>query len=251
MAEIIALGKLNRKNPSCENIFFEASKFMSKRHKPTALALYLHYLYHDLKSEKFDNKPLTKSIQKSLFNTNEQLHEFEIILSALIQDKNLERALEQLPAVYERKRKKIQLDSGSIKEVQALHADTVDLLNEYLKDELEDENSTIVAQEINAEEVNIQITPKHPVQETKSLYVAELVFTDMQLMTLAFFEKGNFSIGFEEMETFAKEKAVFKNQLIESINETCYELLDDVLIEGEEEFYTINIDYYKSIKQDE
>ncbi|GEM_PF-1565593 len=251
MSEIMALGKLNKNNPSCENIFFEASKFMSKRHKPTALALYLHYMYHDLKSEKFDNKPLTKSIQKSLFTTNEQLHEFEIILSRLIQDKNLEKALAQLPAVYEIKRKRIQLDAGSIKEVQSLHSDTVTLLNEYLKDELEDDNSTIIAEEINTEEVSIQITPKVPVQETESLYVAELLFTDIQIIALSFFEKSNFSIGLDEMENFAKAKGVFRNQLIESINESCYELLDDLLIEEEEDFYTINIDYYKSIKRDD
>lgn len=34
-----------------------------------------------------------------------------------------------------------------------------------------------------------------------------------------------------EIEEFVKSKGVLKNQLIESINESCYELLDDVLIE--------------------
>jgi hypothetical protein len=49
------------------------------------------------------------------------------------------------------------------------------------------------------------------------------------------------------LETFAKSKGVFKNQLIESINEICYEILDDVLIEEEDEFYTINPDYYQKL----
>jgi DNA-directed RNA polymerase subunit H (RpoH/RPB5) len=36
-------------------------------------------------------------------------------------------------------------------------------------------------------------------------------------------------------------------KLIESINETCYDLLDDVLIEEEDDYYTINTSYFKRI----
>ena len=36
-----------------------------------------------------------------------------------------------------------------------------------------------------------------------------------------------------EVESFAKERGMFKNQVIESINDRCYEVLDDVLIEEE------------------
>ena len=62
-------------------------------------------MYHDLKSVTFDNKQLTKTIQKSLFKTNEQLHDFEIIVSELINDKNLDKALKNVHKVYEIKRK--------------------------------------------------------------------------------------------------------------------------------------------------
>jgi hypothetical protein len=243
---IVTLGKLNKKNPSIENIFFEASKFIAKYDKESALSLYVHYLYHDLKSATFDNKQLTKTIQKNLFKTNEQLHDFEKIVSELIKDKDLEKALKNVPKVYEVKRKKIQLDTASIKEVQQQHSGTVELLNEYLKDDFEDENNSIKSQEINNEEIKIEITQKSE-DTSHSAFVRDLTFSQIHISALELFAKSNFSITQSELEIFAKSKGIFKNQLIESINETCYDFLDDVLIEEEDDYYTINTNYFQRI----
>lgn len=243
---IVALGKLNKKNPSIENIFFEASKFIAKYDKESALSLYVHYLFHDLKSATFDNKQLTKTIQKSLFKTNEQLHDFEIIVSELIKDKDLEKALKNVSKVYEVKRKKIKLDTTSIKEVQQQHSGTVELLNEYLKDDFEDENNSIKSQEINNEEIKIEITQKSE-ETSHSAFVRDLTFSPIHISALELFSKSNFSIPQSELEIFAKSKGIFKNQLIESINETCYDFLDDVLIEEEDDYYTINTNYFQRI----
>jgi hypothetical protein len=243
---IITLGNLNKKNPSIENIFFEASKFIAKYDKESALFLYVHYLYHDLKSATFDNKQLTKTIQKNLFKTNEQLHDFEIIVSGLIKDKDLDKALKGVSKVYEIKRKKIQLDTASIKEVQQQHSGTVELLNEYLKDDFEDENNSIKSKEINNEEIEIEITQKSEVVN-QSVFISDLSFTPIHISVLEFFSKSNFSVPQSELEVFAKSKGVFKNQLIESINETCYSFLDDILIEEEDDYYTINTNYFQRI----
>ena len=243
---IVALGKLNKKNPSIENIFFEASKFIAKYDKESALLLYVHYLFHDIKSATFDNKQLTKTIQKSLFKTNEQLHHFEIIVSELIKDKDLEKALKNVSKVYEVKRKKIQLDTTSIKEVQQQHSGTVELLNEYLKDDFEDENNSIKSQEINNEEIKIEITQKSE-EISHFTIVNDLTFSPIHILALELFSKSSFSIPQSELEIFAKSKGIFKNQLIESINETCYDFLDDVLIEEEDDYYTINTNYFQRI----
>ncbi len=243
---IVALGKLNKKNPSIENIFFEASKFIAKYDKESALSLYVHYLFHDLKSATFDNKQLTKTIQKSLFKTNEQLHDFEIIVSELIKDKDLEKALKNVSKVYEVKRKKIQLNTTSIKEVQQQHSGTVELLNEYLKDDFEDENNSIKSLEINNEEIKIEITQKSE-ETSHSAFVSDLTFSPIHISALELFSKSNFSIPQSELEIFAKSKGIFKNQLIESINETCYDFLDDILIEEEDDYYTINTNYFQRI----
>ena len=243
---IISLGELNKKNPSIENIYFEASKFIAKYDKESALALYVHYLYHDLKSATFDNKQLTKTIQKSLFKTNEQLHDFEIIVSELIKHKDLDKALKGVSKVYEIKRKKIQLDTKSIKEVQQQHSGTVELLNEYLKDDFEDDNNSIKSQEISNEEIKIEITPKREIAN-HSTFISELPFTPIHITALDLFAKSNFSVPQSELEVFAKSKGIFRNQLIESINETCYDFLDDVLIEEEDDYYTISTNYFQRI----
>ncbi len=244
---ILSLGQLNRKNPSIENIFYEASKFIALQDKESALVLYIHYLYHDMKSTTFDNKQLTKSIQKNLFKTQEQLEIFERIINEFISYQDLEKAINSVPSVYEVKRKKIKLDTTSIKEVQKQHSGTVELLNEYLKDD-EDEigNNKIKWQEKNSEEIEIEIT--HKSNESNHLtYTSDIAFTPIHTTALDLFAKSNFTVPQSEFETFAKSKGLFKNQLIESINEVCYDYLDDVLIEEEDEHYIINTNYYQRI----
>ena len=66
-------------------------------------------------------------------------------------------------------------------------------------------------------------------------------------LTFKLFSKSNFSVPQSELEVFAKSKGIFKNQLIVSINEACYNLLDDVLIEEEDDYYTINTNYFQRI----
>lgn len=242
--EIILLGKLNKDNPSIENIFFEASKYIAKKDKTASLTLYIHYLYHDLKSAIFDNKQMTKTIQKGLFSNNEQLHEFEIIVSDLIKTRNLELSLQKIADFYTPKRKKIILDSQSIKEAKELHSDTVDILNDYLKDEFDDPDNNIKSIEINTSELQMTISPKNDILPS-SLYT--IPFTQIHIETLEFLSKSNFSVLQNEFEMFAKSKGVFKNQLIESINDICFDTLDDILIEEEDDFYIINPNYYQRL----
>ena len=238
MDQIIELGKLNKENPSVENIFFEASKFIAKYDQEVALSLYIHYLDHDLKSITFDNKQLTKTIQKSLFKESIHLENFERIVSEFIHDKDLKKALNSVPQVYAVRRKKIQLDKSLIKEVQQQHSGTVELLNEYSEDL---ENKPVLDEQI---EISIDHSKT---EETISIYSKDFVFKPIHTSTLEFFSKSNFSILQSEFETFAKSKGAFTNQLIENINEICFENLDDLLIEEDEEYYTINNDYYQKL----
>lgn len=243
---IIKLGALNIKNPSIENIFFEASKFIAKADKEISLILYTHYLYYDLKSASFDNKQLTKTIQKNIFKTNDQIKAFEIIISDLIQDKNLEKALKRIPDIFSVKRKKIKLDTKSIQEVQLQHSETVELLNEYLEDEYEDENNSIKTQQTGNDELTIQITSKSEVEQ-KSIYGENLIFSPIHIEVLEIFIKSNFSVIKKELETIIKPKGFFVNQVIENINEITYEFLDDILIEEDDDCLTINPLYYQRI----
>jgi hypothetical protein len=243
---ILALGKLNAKNPSVENIFFEASKFIAKTDKQQALVLYIYYLHHDLNSETFDNKQLTKTIQKNLFTTTEQLQDFEQVVSSFVQEKDIEKAIAAVSTLYAPKRKKIALDAKSIKEAEKLHSGTVELLNEYLQDDFEDQANVIKTTALGSDEIKMEIIPKNETQQF-SLFLDSLSFTPVQSGLLELFAKSNFSIEQGTVSNFAKSNGVFAGQLIESINDTCYESLDDILIEEEDEMNIINPEYYQRL----
>jgi hypothetical protein len=246
VAEILDLGELNSKNPSIENIFYESSKFMASKHKESSLILYLHYLHHDLKSAKFDNKQLTKTIQKSLFKTQEQVQKFEIIVNNLLKEKDLKKAVSAVSKVYTLIRKRIKLDRNSIDEVRQQHAGTVELLNQYLQDEEVELASEFEGKTSEQEEIEIQIDSSQK-EKSESFFMEEIEFKPIHYSALELFAKNNFTIPISDFELFAKSNGVFRNQLIESINEACYEVLDDVLIEEEEDFYTIEAMYFQTI----
>jgi hypothetical protein len=245
---IIQLGELNRKNPSVENIYFEASKFISKIDREAALTLYVHYLYHDLQSVTFNNKQLTKTITKSLFKTEEQLKDFELIVSDLIKDKDLSKAVQAVSGLYVPKRKKIQLDTSTIQQVQQQHSGTVELLNVYLQDEEEPLNPESREIPDNAGEGEISFERLMPqVSVANDFFVDGLLLNDAQRDLLLLFSKNAFSIPQQEVETFSKANGLMCNQLINSINEDCFDQLDDVLIEEDGENFTIYENHFQQI----
>ncbi|WP_304343891.1 tellurite resistance TerB C-terminal domain-containing protein [Chryseobacterium koreense] len=246
--QIIRLAEENIKNPSVENIFYEASKFMAKLDKPSSLKLYVYYIDSDLKSSTFDNKQMNKTIQKSLFKTDEQLRDFEEILNDFIKDRQLENALKRIASVYEPKRKKIIIDRNSIQVVQKQHSGTVNLLNEYLQDELEDQVKISDSIEENeTDEVQIHITTDDNRESAISRFNSDLRLSELQKEVLEIFEKNSFGILRNELEEVLKSKNQLMSSVIDSINESCYETLDDVLIEEEDDYFTISADYYKKL----
>lgn len=248
-SDIVALGILNEKNPSIEHIFYEASKFLSKYHRETALTLYIYYLHYDLKSELFDNKELTKSIQKNIFESNEQLHNFQTVVSEYINNRDLLGALRSIPPIFETKRKRISVNLDLIREVEASHSETVNLLNEYLCDDFENEDILIQSTQINEEELEIKITDKKVETkiETQSIYSGELLLSEIQVSVLSFFTKNNLSMTTDDFKDYAKNNGWFVRSVIDGINETCYEFLDDILIEEEDDYYIITENYYQTI----
>lgn len=243
---IHTLARQNSQNPAIENIYFETSKFIAKYDKIEALKCYIYYLHHDLKSEKIDKKQLAKTIQKSLFKNNDELHVFEKVVADLVNTNDLETALKEVQKVYEPKRRKIQLDVKAIEVVREKDKGTVEKLNEFLQDEYMDENTSIIAQEINNEEVKLDITTKSN-EIVASPFIPDLSLNVYQREAIALFVTNAFSMSQNDFEAFCKAKGVFKNQLIESINEACYEIIDDLLIEEDSNNYQMNQNYYERL----
>lgn len=246
-SQVIKLAEENVKNPSVENIFYDASKLMAKLNNESALKLYVHYIDTDLKSSKIDNKQMNKTIQKSLFKTDEQLKEFEEIINDFITNRKIDIALEKVANLYEPKRRKIIIDKISVQEVQKQHSGTVNLLNEYLQDEIPDEqekeNNHIVNEE---EEIQIHIAAESPKGEITK-FISDISLSEVQKEILELFEKNSFSISQIELEEILKSKNQMMSSVIDSINESCYDVLDDVLIEEEDNYFTIFPNYYKKL----
>lgn len=219
------LGTQNLRNPARENIYYEAARFLAPYDKPETLKFYLHYIYHDLKSPKFDQKELNKSIQKKLFTDESQLTEFLTIVNGLIKDQNLVRALTLVDKICQPKRRRIELDHEQIQMVTEAHSITVETLNGYLQEE---------------EVIFIPEPEKEPIPQTAA------PLSPLQVEFLKLFPD-DYQVSANDVEAFALGKGLFKNQLLDSINETCYEVLDDVLIEEDDDQYTINVNYYTQI----
>jgi hypothetical protein len=250
----------NNKSTNRENIFFDAFKFIAKFNKETALNLYAFYVYHGMTNADFKRKALPKAISKHLFETKQQEQDFEAIINTLLKSEDIDITLKSIEDIYTIKRKQIKLDKDLIKEAYEKHSDTVELLNEYLqisdeeKNKLTevDDNSLSIDNQIITEQISKTAllnndTINHLKTNDDFVYKSEIQFNSIQKEILALFHKNNFSISLGDLDEFTASKGLFKNQLIESINEACYEILDDVLIEEEDDFYTIYEEYYQTI----
>ncbi len=256
VAGVNQLGQRNARNPAVENLFFDASKLVAPYDREEALRFYVQYVHHDLNSVTVNNKPLAKTIQKSLFPQPEQLQRFEALVAQLTRDKNLAQALDRVPAVYARQRRKIKLDLGAIREVQHQHAGTVELLNEYLQDEPEaaltaasDGPTEPVAPEPVAEE-DVQLAVPAPAPTAPAAggaLAATWGLSATQEALLSRFAAQRLVLPQATVEAFAKQHGALRNQLIDGINEQCYERLDDVLIEEDGDAYTIYEPYYQQL----
>jgi hypothetical protein len=239
------LGRQNVKNPSVENIYYEASKHLASFDKLESLRFYLHYILHDLNSKQVDNKQLNKTIQKKLFTKQNELDSFQSIVDNLVKSKDLARALTDVSGIYATRRKHIALDINAVQLAEKQHAGTVEILSEYLKDE--NEPVQLVHSE-SAPEGEVTITITSIESETElDVQSGNVDFSPVQRQCLKNFEENGFTLSFEAIEAFAKGNGLFKNQFIDGINDRCMDLLDDVLIEEVEEGFEVNENYYKQI----
>lgn len=239
---IIHLEKTNQKNPNIENIFFEVSNFIATYDKVQSLNYYIKYIYYNLKSNSLDNKELTKTVQKSLFNTQEQLDNFNEIIAELIKTSDIQTALEKITKIYVPKRKKIQLDKSEIEVVKQKHEGTVELLNEYLNS---DNEETVLKINTLTDEDAFEIISS---AENDSIFISEISIGKVQEELLKKIVSNSFRIHQVEVNKFANENQMFKNQIIDSINESFADYLDgEALIEEDGDNYIMEESYYNVI----
>jgi len=244
--EIERLAEVNVKNPSLDEIYLEASKFISAYDRNTALRLYLHYLEKDLQSKRFDRKPLTKSIQKNLFSTPEQFAQFEEIVNEFVLNRDFPSAVKKLDTVYLPKRKKIVIDRNVIDRVQQLDSETSKILGDLLADEEEDPEVENTRKTGNTANIEFEVIDTGQTAGIRK-YLPELSLNDPQMDLLDYFEKNSLTILKSDLEEYMRSRHLFMNAAVESVNDQLFDTLDDILIEEEDDYLTINPEYYKKL----
>lgn len=240
------LEKSNCNNQNIENIFFDASRFITKYDKQQALIYYCKYVYYNIKSDKFKRKKFTKTAKRILFDTEEQKENFNKIISDLIRTQSIKNALKQVSLIYVPKRREIQLNPQKIQEAKERHKGTVELLNDYLQEEEPIENSMEEKENLTESVEDTTI----PEIDLESMFIVGIKMNKVQEELVKNIADNKYEIKQEEVEQYALQHGMFKNQLIDSINEACEEVLGgEALIEEEDDNYIIEESFYQEIIQ--
>jgi len=240
-SKIATLSSVNNKNSIVKNIYFESSKFIAKYDNVLALQYYIIYIYHNMDSANKPCNQLSKTIKKSIFKTNQISIDFNVIIDELKNDLNLEKALIAVSQILIHKRKKIVLDKNKIEEVEINHAGTVQLLGEYLNNNNTTNTNLASDPVLNSIKNNFKT-------KNESTFKPNLNMNNIQGFLLKQIAENSFMISQKKIADYALKNGMFKNQLIDSINDVCCELLDgEALIEEDEENYIIEKTYYNKI----
>ena len=232
-AAVHALSEQNRRTPNQSTIYQRAAWELGAAGGEATIRLYLHYLHHGRQRYPFKIKPLPKRVQKALLPRPEHLTRFEALTQALLDARDLPAALAAVPAIWHVERRKIELNPAAVQAARQQHAGTVELLNEYLQDAPEPPVGTPAS------------VPPPTAAPAGGAFAVPLSAPQQAL--LGHFAAHGLVLPQAEVEAFARQHGVLRNQLIDRLNEACYALLDDVLVEESGDDYTIYAAYYQKI----
>lgn len=240
------LSELNIENPSLSKIYFDSFKLLIEVNKIAALKFYLQYYHSVSKTTKVKIKHISATQLKKLFKNETEIADFKQIVWELSTKKDLLEAVKKLPSIYAIKNKAIKLDVSAINQIKEMHSETVGKLNELLGE--------------SDEEIIIEPSVKPDIEEQKESASPNLLegldaifdlededetldFKDYQLDFIRMIIANNGEISSEAVNQFSKERGLFKNQLINGINETFYEVHEDNLLEASENGYQLYEEY--------
>lgn len=210
-------------------VYYEMHEEMTGRDPVLSLRFYLLYYYHALNL----SKPLSikRVNRKLLFKDARQEQQFEKLCEEVKTGKDkFDEVLGKVASIYVKERKKLTLDLDGIKEADRKQARIAKTLGAYLADE---------------ESPHVDGRPIEQQRETPGDMPPDDIDTAMELIAL--FKCNEFYLDKQKVNIFAQAKGVMPGQLVESLNEKYYEILDDVLIEEDDSCYTIERDYYEQI----
>ena len=252
LTALTSLAARNAQNPSLDLVYWEITKRLAATHREAALGYYLRYL-HTAQARFFVGKPLPKGLLKPLFPLPGQAERFQVIVNELALYKKLKEALAQVPTVYVVPRRKIELDKTAIHAARDQHAGTVELLNEYLQDapavaaKLPKTTTPTKAAKPSKSTLKAPRSLAAPTPAAAGSFASSLGLSASQHALLQLFSAHRLTLSQAKVEALAQSHGTLRNQLIDGLNDSCYELLDDVLVEETGDDYTIYEPYFQKI----
>ncbi len=207
-------------------IYHKAHQFMADKNKEISAKLYIHYLSIKSESETFKFTGINAKNKKLLFSGKNQEAEFEQIIEKFKTDNDLEKALNATKELLAFKRKTIHLDVIDINKAQQEYDVAVGILNEYLIDE----------------EIPESVIKSSPLPENSNSQ------KNYPEKFLELFISNDYKLDKKEVDEFAEKEGTFASQLVNNINETYYDELNDVLIEEEDGCFVVNKVYCEKIQ---
>ncbi|WP_462265714.1 tellurite resistance TerB C-terminal domain-containing protein [Mucilaginibacter sp.] len=224
--------RLNVQNSSLDIIFQDVVKFLAQHDKSSSLQYYLRYSHYCFGIKNADPKSMPKNLQKVLFKTEMDIQRFDELVTKVKTGGKLAHLLAEAAIFYAPVRKKITLNTTLINQVEHQYTGTVELLNEYLQDE---------------EPVSGPVVSIHTIGPINSTTNYALTLTTGQSGLIELFKAHDFALEAAAIDTYCQDVGLMRSALVNDINEHCYELLDDPLIEEQDQQYTINPYYYQQL----
>ena len=226
--EVCKLGKMNSVRVVEERkIYIKAHRFMVKIDREYSLRLYLHYLSVKSLSDNFKYNKIPDRNSKILFRTDAEKKQFDETCAKLLKNYDLKIALARFNKLKISQRKRITLNKNAIKVVAEKQSKVAGVLGALFADEPSEEKLTTAV----PEEIAVEKSPKNHQSDFFDLFASH-----------------SFVLNKEEVDIFARSRGFFAGRFVEDINEECYDELDDVLIEEDDNCYTMNEGYYHQIK---
>lgn len=244
LAEVKDVLDLNTENPSLETIYYEVAKFLAPLDKQLAFEYFLRYNNQNLTTKTLVLKSIPQNVLKKLFSIPDLYARYHnVTIAQLKREITLDKALEEIKDFFLPRRKKIILNNQAIKQVEQQHSGTVEVLNEYLKDE-ENTETLVKSPSPTPEETS---NPTNSIENNVASQTYNFNASQNEIALLGIFKEKNFILTSDEADIFCKGIGANKGALINNLNENCYDLIDDLLIETDETNYTINETYYQQI----
>lgn len=242
---------LLQKNRKCSNLNMLYAAIVKDTYQTDASKARVYYIKGCLQCQRLVKIGI--KIVGKLFG-KDRYDEFTDIIDRYVTDHDVAKAKAAIADLFTVKAKTLAIDTSVIASKAAQQQQTADMLAEILRQEDAEEPAETLIEP--AEEAPVEVEPA-PAEEAPKAEGATLeapvlaegavAFSEHQQDLLNYFVQHGYRCACDEVLDYIQGFGEFGELFIDTLNELCYDILDDNLIEQEDDEYVINEDYYHKL----